>query len=645
MKLSGWRENIRLNEGEKDALNPSIAVQGNKLYVVWKDWRNGKGEIYFKRSLDSGNTWESEIKLADTNESDISWLRSPIVNTDNNGNIHLVWDKKISNGNDAIFYKKSTDFGMNWSPEIRLSDENKDSLCPNMVIAERNIHIGWFEDENEIKICYRRSQDGGNTWGTMRYLVENVSSNRNAFQLSQEKIEILDYGFPYLPSEEIGILEHGSPYIHSFDLGVEGENLYLIWGQGSLREKIYFMKSVDSGNTWGSPIEIGGTGSSTTFLDPIGIASKDNIIYVVWSDSGYGESDKRQKVYCIRSIDGGNNWQSKVRLSKDNANCVDITKGGGWIHVVWSQDKDGDCRRIYYRKTQDGIKWEDALRLSYEDGAQFFPYITADNFKTYLGWINLYDKTYSVYYKSGLIDPTPPTIPMVIDEGKFTSSTTQLHIQCASSDPETGIAEYQCCVGTYDGKNNLLDWKSGGTSTDFVITGLNLNQGGTYYVGVKARNPGGLWSEPNWSDGIEVDTTPPSEVKVKGKYANNQISTEWLSSDLESGVRYYYCLGTTRGGTDTIDWKEAGLSSGITLSGLSLEEGKTYYFTIKAVNGAGLCSIGYSDGIAIDPIPPTITNPKATPDTVSPGQSVKLEAYVVDDISGIGSVTIDLSSI
>ena len=46
------------------------------------------------------------------------------------------------------------------------------------------------------------------------------------------------------------------------------------------------------------------------------------------------------------------------------------------------------------------------------------------------------------------------------------------------------------------------------------------------------------------------------------------------------------------------------LSLGIHLSDVTLEHGVTYYTTVEACNGAGLCVTVTSDGIIVDTSPP-----------------------------------------
>lgn len=106
-----------------------------------------------------------------------------------------------------------------------------------------------------------------------------------------------------------------------------------------------------------------------------------------------------------------------------------------------------------------------------------------------------------------LTEVSPPTGPVVTDDGDITTEATQLHATWLSSDPESGIAEYQYAIGTTPadpGSGYLVGWKSAGTATEATETGLSLESGQTYYWYVKAMNGGGLWSEVGVSDGIKV---------------------------------------------------------------------------------------------------------------------------------------------
>jgi len=113
-------------------------------------------------------------------------------------------------------------------------------------------------------------------------------------------------------------------------------------------------------------------------------------------------------------------------------------------------------------------------------------------------------------------DTTPPTTPVVTDDGDSTTNLTQLHATWTSSDPESGIAEYQYAIGTSAGGTDVVDWTSAGTATSVTRTGLTLDVGTTYYFSVKAKNGEGLWSEAGTSNGILAEEETPEEPSDDG---------------------------------------------------------------------------------------------------------------------------------
>jgi hypothetical protein len=87
------------------------------------------------------------------------------------------------------------------------------------------------------------------------------------------------------------------------------------------------------------------------------------------------------------------------------------------------------------------------------------------------------------------------------------------------------------------------------------------------------------------------------------------LQANWdASADPETGIgRYYYAIGTTPGGTETVGWIHNGLNTQVTAGGLNLTVGTTYYISVKAQNTRGMeTPVKISDGITVaaDPINP-----------------------------------------
>jgi len=213
-----------------------------------------------------------------------------------------------------------------------------------------------------------------------------------------------------------------------------------------------------------------------------------------------------------------------------------------------------------------------------------------------------------------------------VDEDIATSLTQLQANWAASSDVESGIADYLVAVGTTPGVADIYNWTSAGAATSTTITGLSLTASTTYYISVKAVNGAGLQSAATTSDGITVtDSTPPTSISNinDGTGTDTSVSTSlttlsanWSdSSDTETGItQYWYCIGTSLGLCDVVNWTSAGTATSTTITGLTLVEGTTYYVNVKAENGIGLFSdIATTDGVTVDTGNPVlvITSPAA----------------------------------
>lgn len=241
------------------------------------------------------------------------------------------------------------------------------------------------------------------------------------------------------------------------------------------------------------------------------------------------------------------------------------------------------------------------------------------------------------------LDITPPTTPVVTDEGKFTTNQNQLYASWTAVDNESGIVEYQYKI-TQDTKTGSIikNWTSTGIASSVSVSGLTLLQGKTYYFSVKAKNGAGLWSGIGYSDGIKVDTTIPSIPIVSDggdyTYSATSLKASWTSSDLESGIVESRYIITRDSPTGEIvkDWTSTGTSKSVSVTGLTLLHGKTYYFGVMTKNGAGLWSpIGYSNGIIIDIT--AATKPIVTDEGATTTNTVSLSAswFSSDPESGI----------
>ncbi|MBU1487141.1 PorV/PorQ family protein [bacterium] len=235
------------------------------------------------------------------------------------------------------------------------------------------------------------------------------------------------------------------------------------------------------------------------------------------------------------------------------------------------------------------------------------------------------------------VDTTAPVLTTITDGGEYTTDKTRLSFTFSFEDKESEIEEYQYTVGTFPEGVEVITWKST-TETKITESDLNLINGQTYYLTVQAKNKAGLWSRPESSDGIMVETTPPSTPVVTddGDTTTDTASLHFRcsSKDNESGIiEYQYGIGTSPEGTDVVGWT-ASKETETEVTGLSLLVDQTYYISVKARNKAGLWSeVGTSEGITITRTPePELTGYQSPVTTYRSGkENLRMTALVYED--------------
>ena len=153
--------------------------------------------------------------------------------------------------------------------------------------------------------------------------------------------------------------------------------------------------------------------------------------------------------------------------------------------------------------------------------------------------------------------------------------------------------------------NDNYSWTSAENYKSYKSWTLSSGDG-TKTVYAKFCDSKGNWMKSGTSDSITLDVSKPSKPTVtdSGSSATSTSSlyASWSASDSTSGIAeyQYQLIQDSSAGTVVVNWTSAGTSASVTKTGLSLTSGKSYYFGVKAKNGAGLWSdTGYSDGITV----------------------------------------------
>ena len=257
----------------------------------------------------------------------------------------------------------------------------------------------------------------------------------------------------------------------------------------------------------------------------------------------------------------------------------------------------------------------------------------------------MYDWTNAAFplLPSGSSDASAPGAPPVVRDGTGTDqsialSTTQLSANWDMAwDAQSGIKAYQYAIGTSQGGTNITNWTTIKNQLGVTQTGLSLTSGQTYYFSVKAINGVGITGPATNSNGqtVGTDATAPSAPAAvrDASWAYNYLDDidSWTDShdlygnfdpatDNESGISFYqFAIGTSAGATDFYGWTNLPANAvNAWATGVTSTPGQRYYFTVRAINNAGLTGpAANSNGYVI--VNSSDTTPPSAPPAVRDG--------------------------
>lgn len=173
---------------------PDIAVDNNgKVYVVWKDGRNGKvyvdlteydseEDVFIANSTDNGLSFGLNVVV---NEP-FSNIRQayPSIAIDGNNDIHVAWlDARFAPKLYFVMYSSSSD-GSNFRTNVLVNNSSPivyglkitDHQSPSIAVdpSGNNITIVWFNNRgglNNNNIYMAKSTDGGQSFGPANHML------------------------------------------------------------------------------------------------------------------------------------------------------------------------------------------------------------------------------------------------------------------------------------------------------------------------------------------------------------------------------------------------------------------------------------------------------------------------------------------
>jgi len=207
-----WDVIIPLTESPYDDTRPSLTqnIDGT-IWLVWYRNVDGNYDIFCKTSSDYGLTWSNATRLT----TDSSWDRNPSITHTYNGTIWVVWDSRRT-GDYEIYCRTTSDNGSNWSDIKRLTTDGADDFTPAVLQAVNGtMWVFWASERASTNpnIFYKTSSDYGINWATATELdgMSNeddqnpavTNTNERQIWVTWHSLRTDDYEIYYILSDEI----------------------------------------------------------------------------------------------------------------------------------------------------------------------------------------------------------------------------------------------------------------------------------------------------------------------------------------------------------------------------------------------------------------------------------------------------------
>jgi len=311
-------------------------------------------------------------------------------------------------------------------------------------------------------------------------------------------------------------------------IAVNGDTVHVVWADrfNSKKGAIFYTQSIDTGNTWSTPIAITDTNSNA--WNPA-IAVNGSSVHVVWRTIDTSNNAHRKSWY-IHSLDGGLTWGTSVVVDTSIADWPAVAVSGNTVYVandIVTSASPYNTEIFFIRSLDNGTTWGSHQQLTFSVGRSEDEAITAQGPEVYMSWNDNRNGSLQIFFKhSGDYGLTWDQDELINNEPSYGTmvSVNNTNVDIVSAGAPSG--HYQIHLNqSPDGGNT---W---GTDKDLTNDPTN-----TYYYPYMVR------------DGSNLHMTYVNS-SVGGQYLHSDDGgTTWDSpfnlgySNITPFVAYSYCV-------------------------------------------------------------------------------------------------------
>ncbi len=402
---------------------PSLKVGSDGVaYLAFTGWGGSvtQADIFFTKSLDGGQTWTTPVRV--NNDAGGANQAEPALALDNANHIYIAWTDS-RNGNNDVFFAKSTDGGLSFSANVRANDVTTNSQAePDVAVDPVNptiVHTAWTDTRSAVTgpdIYYANSTDGGLSFNP------SVRVNNDATASEQ-----------------------GEPRIAT----APNRDVYLAWSDPRTAARgrdIYFSKSSDRGASWAPNIPVNDDTGAAAQGEPTIATDVAGMIYVAWTD--YRNPNTAPDIYATRSSNAGASFAANVRVNDETGAVTqlipNIAANAGKVQAAWTDSRTVGSTSwdIYTSSSVDGLAWSPNVRVNDDPVSNIFQYdpsIAIDQAgDVFAAWLDTRTSGQDVF--AATLDVVAPTANagagMTVDQGSPASFSG------SGSSDNLGLASY-----------------------------------------------------------------------------------------------------------------------------------------------------------------------------------------------------------
>ncbi len=320
-------------EGDWNSYDPQIDFIAGEVFVAWSDGRDGAYDIYFNRSPDEGQSWMGAEVRVDSDETGAAYSAKPRMVVDGIGNVHMAWEDLRSGTND-IYFASSSNNGTSWGADADIEFE-QGATAADSFGADIDA-----EAEGLVAVVWHDLRNGDNS-----DIYAAVSTTGGMDFLPPLRLDagsgpaVSDSLFP-----QVTIL-NGAIYVVFRD---DRQNAGF---------DVFFTKSTDSGASFTEELAVDLDQGGYHSVEPRMAVDGSGNVVVGWTDLGDGSEGVWEDILYARSEDFGDTWiEEEFRVDDDErstARSIDMQMElqEGELFFVWSDYRMG-LGDIFFRRTQ-----------------------------------------------------------------------------------------------------------------------------------------------------------------------------------------------------------------------------------------------------------------------------------------------------